>query len=439
MNIVIAGTGYVGIVSGTCFAEMGAHVTCVDIDRQKIDNLEKGILPIYEPGLEPMVQRNTQAGRLHFTTDITTCLDQADIVFSAVGTPPNEDGSADIHYVLEVARTVGKHMNNYLVFTTKSTVPVGTAAKVKQAIKQELDKRNINIPFDIASNPEFLKEGDAIRDFMSPDRVVVGVESEKARKIMENLYRPFLLKNFRVLFMDIPSAEMTKYAANAMLATRISFMNQVANLCERLGADVNSVRLGIGTDSRIGNKFLYPGAGYGGSCFPKDVKAMIRMGRETGYPLELIESVDRVNEEQKKLLFHKLQKHFKGELKGKTIAIWGLSFKPQTDDVRQAPSMVLIDNLLQAGCRVQAYDPVAMEQAQHLLGKSIHYAGDMYQAANQAHALVLVTEWKEFRMPDWDMLRKIMHTPLVLDGRNIYNPQEVREQGFEYIGIGLGA
>lgn len=439
MNIVIAGTGYVGIVSGTCFAEMGAHVTCVDIDRQKIDNLEKGILPIYEPGLEPMVQRNTQAGRLHFTTDITTCLDQADIVFSAVGTPPNEDGSADIHYVLEVARTVGKHMTGYLVFTTKSTVPVGTAAKVKQAIQQELDKRNVTIPFDIASNPEFLKEGDAIRDFMSPDRVVVGVESEKARKIMENLYRPFLLKNFRVLFMDIPSAEMTKYAANAMLATRISFMNQVANLCERLGADVNSVRLGIGTDSRIGNKFLYPGAGYGGSCFPKDVKAMIRMGRETGYPLELIESVDRVNEEQKKLLFHKLQKHFKGELKGKTIAIWGLSFKPQTDDVRQAPSMVLIDNLLQAGCRVQAYDPVAMEQAQHLLGKSIHYAGDMYQAANQAHALVLVTEWKEFRMPDWDMLRKLMRTPLVLDGRNIYNPLEVREQGFEYIGIGLGA
>ncbi|MBP8998951.1 MAG: UDP-glucose/GDP-mannose dehydrogenase family protein [Bacteroidales bacterium] len=439
MNIVIVGTGYVGLVSGTCFAEMGAHVTCVDIDRQKIEHLKKEILPIYEPGLESMVQRNVQAGRLHFTTDITKCLDQAEIVFSAVGTPPNEDGSADIHYVLDVARTVGKHMTGYLVFTTKSTVPVGTAAKVKQAIQQELDKRNANIPFDIASNPEFLKEGDAIRDFMSPDRVVVGVESEKARKIMENLYRPFLLKNFRVLFMDIPSAEMTKYAANAMLATRISFMNQVANLCERVGANVNSVRTGIGSDSRIGNKFLYPGAGYGGSCFPKDVKAMIRMGRETGYPLELIESVDQVNEEQKKMLFHKLQKHFKGELKGKTIAVWGLSFKPQTDDIRQAPSLVLINSLLQAGCHVQAYDPVAMEQARHLLGNSIHFADDMYQAANEADALVLVTEWKEFRMPAWDVLHKIMHTPLVLDGRNIYNPQEVREKGFEYIGIGLGA
>jgi len=439
MNIVIVGTGYVGLVSGTCFAEMGAHVTCVDIDRQKIEHLKKEILPIYEPGLESMVQRNVQAGRLHFTTDITKCLDQAEIVFSAVGTPPNEDGSADIHYVLDVARTVGKHMTGYLVFTTKSTVPVGTAAKVKQAIQQELDKRNANIPFDIASNPEFLKEGDAIRDFMSPDRVVVGVESEKARKIMENLYRPFLLKNFRVLFMDIPSAEMTKYAANAMLATRISFMNQVANLCERVGANVNSVRTGIGSDSRIGNKFLYPGAGYGGSCFPKDVKAMIRMGRETGYPLELIESVDQVNEEQKKMLFHKLQKHFKGELEGKTIAVWGLSFKPQTDDIRQAPSLVLINSLLQAGCHVQAYDPVAIEQARHLLGNSIHFADDMYQAANEADALVLVTEWKEFRMPAWDVLHKIMHTPLVLDGRNIYNPQEVREKGFEYIGIGLGA
>ncbi|MDD4920273.1 MAG: UDP-glucose/GDP-mannose dehydrogenase family protein [Bacteroidales bacterium] len=439
MNIVIVGTGYVGLVSGTCFAEMGAHVTCVDIDRQKIENLKKGILPIYEPGLEPMVQRNTQAGRLHFTTDLSRCMNQAEIVFSAVGTPPNQDGSADIHYVLDVARTVGKHMSNYLVFTTKSTVPVGTAAKVKLAIQEELDKRNANIPFDIASNPEFLKEGDAIRDFMSPDRVVVGVDSEKAKKIMENLYRPFLLKNFRVLFMDIPSAEMTKYAANAMLATRISFINQIANLCERVGANVNSVRTGIGSDSRIGNKFLYPGAGYGGSCFPKDVKALISTGRETGYPLELIESVDRVNEAQKMVLFNKLYNHYSGKLKGKTIAVWGLSFKPQTDDVRQAPSLVLIDNLLLAGCRVRAYDPVAMDQAQQLLGKSIHFASDIYQAAHQAHALILVTEWKEFRMPDWDKLRKIMHTPLVLDGRNIYNPQEVTEKGFTYIGIGLSS
>lgn len=338
MNIVIVGTGYVGLVSGTCFAEMGAHVTCVDIDRQKIEHLKKEILPIYEPGLESMVQRNVQAGRLHFTTDITKCLDQAEIVFSAVGTPPNEDGSADIHYVLDVARTVGKHMTGYLVFTTKSTVPVGTAAKVKQAIQQELDKRNANIPFDIASNPEFLKEGDAIRDFMSPDRVVVGVESEKARKIMENLYRPFLLKNFRVLFMDIPSAEMTKYAANAMLATRISFMNQVANLCERVGANVNSVRTGIGSDSRIGNKFLYPGAGYGGSCFPKDVKAMIRMGRETGYPLELIESVDQVNEEQKKCYSISCKNTSKGNSRARPLQCGVFpSNRRQTTSVRHPP------------------------------------------------------------------------------------------------------
>ncbi|MCK9346735.1 MAG: UDP-glucose/GDP-mannose dehydrogenase family protein [Bacteroidales bacterium] len=439
MNIVIVGTGYVGLVSGVCFAEMGAHVTCVDIDQQKIEDLKKGILPIYEPGLEPMVLRNLHARRLQFTTNITDCLNSAEIVFSAVGTPPNEDGSADIHYVLEVARTVGKHMTNYLVFTTKSTVPVGTAAKVKQVIQEELYKRNVHIPFDIASNPEFLKEGDAIRDFMSPDRVVVGVETEKARKIMENLYRPFLLKNFRVLFMDVHSAEMTKYAANAMLATRISFMNQMANLCERVGADVNSVRIGIGSDTRIGHKFLYPGPGYGGSCFPKDVKALIGMGREHGYSMELIESVDRVNEAQKKVLFSKLQKYFKGALKGRTVAVWGLSFKPQTDDIREAPSMVLIESLLQAGCRVQAYDPVAMEQARRRLGKSIHFANDMYQAANDAHALILVTEWKEFRMPAWDVLRKIMHTPLVLDGRNIYNPQEIKEKGFDYIGIGLGS
>ena len=439
MNIAIVGTGYVGLVSGVCFAEMGANVTCVDIDQLKIENLKKGILPIYEPGLEPMVIRNVHAGRLHFTTELKDCLENTEIVFSAVGTPPNEDGSADIHYVLDVARTVGKHMTNYLVFTTKSTVPVGTAAKVKQVINEELGKRNANIPFDIASNPEFLKEGDAIRDFMSPDRVVVGVETEKARKIMENLYRPFLLKNFRVLFMDVPSAEMTKYAANAMLATRISFMNQMANLCEKTGADVNSVRVGIGSDTRIGHKFLYAGPGYGGSCFPKDVKALIGMGREHGYQMELIESVNRVNEEQKKVLFNKLQKHYGNTLKGKTIAVWGLSFKPQTDDMREAPSLVLIENLLKAGCRVKAYDPVAMDHARGLLGKSIYFANDMYEAANDAHALVLVTEWKEFRMPAWDVLRKIMHTPLVVDGRNIYNPQEIREKDFEYIGIGLGS
>ena len=398
MNIAIVGTGYVGLVSGVCFAEMGANVTCVDIDQQKIENLKKGILPIYEPGLEPMVNRNMIAGRLHFTTELKDCLENTEVVFSAVGTPPNEDGSADIHYVLDVARTVGKHMNNYLVFTTKSTVPVGTAAKVKQVISEELGKRNVQIPFDIASNPEFLKEGDAIRDFMSPDRVVVGVETEKARKIMENLYRPFLLKNFRVLFMDVPSAEMTKYAANAMLATRISFMNQMANLCEKTGADVNQVRVGIGSDTRIGHKFLYAGPGYGGSCFPKDVKALIRMGRENGYPMELIESVDRVNEAQKKVLFNKLHNHFGGALKGKTIAVWGLSFKPQTDDIREAPSLVLIRACCRpvAGCRPTIRWPWTRRAA----FSAIHtFASDMYQAANDAHALVLVTEWKEFRMP----------------------------------------
>ncbi len=453
MNIIIVGTGYVGLVTGACFAEMGARVTCVDIDAEKIENLKKGIIPIYEPGLEPMVQRNVQAGRLHFTTDLAACLNgntntntnttgdktkpaQTNIVFSAVGTPPEEDGSADIHQVLQVARTVGKHMNDYLLFTTKSTVPVGTAAKVKKAIQEELTKRKKDIPFDIASNPEFLKEGDAIRDFMSPDRVVVGVETERARKLMENLYRPFLLKNFRVYFMDIPSAEMTKYAANAMLATRISFMNQIANLCERVGANINSVRMGIGSDSRIGQKFLYAGTGYGGSCFPKDVKALIRTGVETGYPLDLIEAVDKVNEEQKKILYQKLYNHYNGQLEGKTIAVWGLSFKPQTDDIRQAPSIVLIYHLLQAGCRIKVYDPIAMDQARKTLGTTVTYATDMYDAAQGAHALILVTEWKEFRMPSWDQLLQAMHTPLVIDGRNIYQPQEVIEKGFTYIGIG---
>lgn len=441
MDIIIVGTGYVGLVTGACFAEMGAHVTCVDIDAEKIENLKKGIIPIYEPGLEPMVQRNVQAGRLHFTTDLAGCLEGGtnttqSIVFSAVGTPPEEDGSADIHQVLQVARTVGRHMNHYLLFTTKSTVPVGTAAKVKAVIQEELAKRGKDIPFDIASNPEFLKEGDAIRDFMSPDRVVVGVETEQARKLMENLYRPFLLKNFRVLFMDIPSAEMTKYAANAMLATRISFMNQMANLCERVGANINSVRMGIGSDSRIGQKFLYAGTGYGGSCFPKDVKALIRTGIEEGYPLELIEAVDNINEEQKKILFHKLHNYYNGQLEGKTIAVWGLSFKPQTDDIRQAPSIVLIYHLLQAGCHIKVYDPVAMGQASKTLGTTVTYAKDMYEAAEGAHALILVTEWKEFRMPSWEQLRQIMHTPLVLDGRNIYQPQEVKDKGFTYIGIG---
>ena len=436
MNIAIVGTGYVGLVSGACFSEMGANVTCIDIDANKINKLKKGIIPIYEPGLEEMVMRNQNGGRLHFATDLTQCLDHVEIVFSAVGTPPNEDGSADIHYVLDVAHTIGRHMNKYLLFTTKSTVPVGTAQKVKQAIHEELKKRGTDIPFDVASNPEFLKEGDAIRDFLSPDRVVVGVENDRARKLMETLYRPFLLKNFRVIFMDIPSAEMTKYAANSMLATRISFINEMANLCERVGADVNMVRAGIGSDSRIGNKFLYPGCGYGGSCFPKDVKAIINTGLQHGYRMKVMEAVDEMNERQKEVLFHKLSSFFEGQLEGKTIGIWGLSYKPQTDDMREAPSLVLIDKLLKAGCKVQAYDPVAMDECRRRLGDRITYAKDLYQAAANAHALVLVTEWKEFRMPGWEILKKVMKQPVVLDGRNIYLAEDMAANGFHYLCIG---
>ncbi|MDD2641980.1 MAG: UDP-glucose/GDP-mannose dehydrogenase family protein [Bacteroidales bacterium] len=436
MNIAIVGTGYVGLVSGACFSEMGANVTCIDIDANKINKLKKGIIPIYEPGLEEMVMRNQNGGRLHFATNLTECLDHVEIVFSAVGTPPNEDGSADIHYVLDVAHTIGRHMNKYLLFTTKSTVPVGTAQKVKQAIHEELKKRGTDIPFDVASNPEFLKEGDAIRDFLSPDRVVVGVENDRARKLMETLYRPFLLKNFRVIFMDIPSAEMTKYAANSMLATRISFINEMANLCERVGADVNMVRAGIGSDSRIGNKFLYPGCGYGGSCFPKDVKAIINTGLQHGYRMKVMEAVDEMNERQKEVLFHKLSSFFEGQLEGKTIGIWGLSYKPQTDDMREAPSLVLIDKLLKAGCKVQAYDPVAMDECRRRLGDRITYAKDLYQAAANAHALVLVTEWKEFRMPGWEILKKVMKQPVVLDGRNIYLAEDMAANGFHYLCIG---
>ena len=423
-------------MSGACFSEMGANVTCIDIDANKINKLKKGIIPIYEPGLEEMVMRNQNGGRLHFATNLTECLDHVEIVFSAVGTPPNEDGSADIHYVLDVAHTIGRHMNKYLLFTTKSTVPVGTAQKVKQAIHEELKKRGTDIPFDVASNPEFLKEGDAIRDFLSPDRVVVGVENDRARKLMETLYRPFLLKNFRVIFMDIPSAEMTKYAANSMLATRISFINEMANLCECVGADVNMVRAGIGSDSRIGNKFLYPGCGYGGSCFPKDVKAIINTGLQHGYRMKVMEAVDEMNERQKEVLFHKLSSFFEGQLEGKTIGIWGLSYKPQTDDMREAPSLVLIDKLLKAGCKVQAYDPVAMDECRRRLGDRITYAKDLYQAAANAHALVLVTEWKEFRMPGWEILKKVMKQPVVLDGRNIYLAEDMAANGFHYLCIG---
>lgn len=436
MKIAIVGTGYVGLVTGTCFAEMGTEVFCVDVNTEKIENLKKGIIPIYEPGLEDLVHRNQQAGRLHFTTDLTECLDEVEVLFSAVGTPPDEDGSADLKYVLEVARTVGRHIKKHILVVTKSTVPVGTAKKVRQAIQDELDKRGAQIEFDVASNPEFLKEGAAISDFMSPDRVVVGVESERAEELMTRLYRPFLLNNFRVIFMDVPSAEMTKYAANAMLATRISFMNDVANLCEIVGADINMVRKGIGSDNRIGNRFLYAGIGYGGSCFPKDVKALINTAKLNNYPMRILQAVEDVNDEQKSLLFRKLEKHFNGDLKGKRIAIWGLAFKPETDDMREAPSLVLIEKLLAAGCEVYAYDPVAVEESKRRIGESVHYAKDIYDAVVDADALMLVTEWKEFRMPSWSAIKKLMATPLVLDGRNIYDIKEMEENGFVYHCIG---
>lgn len=436
MNIAIVGTGYVGLVTGTCFAETGVNVTCVDVNAEKIENLQKGIIPIYEPGLEDMVQRNVNAGRLHFTTALENCLDNVDIVFSAVGTPPDEDGSADLSYVLAVAKTIGANMKKYTLVVTKSTVPVGTAHKVKDTIQAELDKRGVSIEFDVASNPEFLKEGNAIDDFMSPDRVVVGVEYERAKKLMTKLYKPFMMLNSRVIFMDIPSAEMTKYAANSMLATRISFMNDIANLCELVGADVNMVRDGIGSDSRIGRKFLYPGCGYGGSCFPKDVKALIKTAEQNGYPMRVLKAVEEVNETQKSLLFEKLEKIFNGDLEGKTIALWGLAFKPGTDDMREAPALVLIEKLRKAGCVVRAYDPAAMGESKRRIGDTIFYACDMYDALLDADALMLVTEWKEFRLPAWGVVKKTMKQPVILDGRNIYDVKELQDLGFVYHCIG---
>ena len=437
MNIAIVGTGYVGLVSGTCFAETGVNVTCVDVDASKIERLQQGDIPIYEPGLDQLVQKNVKAGRLKFTTDLASVLDEQEIVFSAVGTPPDEDGSADLRYVLEVARTIGRNINKYIVVVTKSTVPVGTAKKVHDAIAEELKKRGADIPFDVASNPEFLKEGNAIKDFMSPDRVVVGVDSEKAKKLLTRLYKPFLLNNFRVIFMDIPSAEMTKYAANSMLATRISFMNDIANLCELVGADVNMVRAGIGSDTRIGRKFLYPGCGYGGSCFPKDVKALIKTADQNGYSMEVLKAVEQVNERQKGILFEKLQKAYKGEsLKGKTIALWGLSFKPETDDMRESTALVMIQKLLDAGCVVRAYDPIAMDECKRRIGDKITYCRDMYDAVLDADALLLLTEWKEFRLPTWGVIKKAMKRRLVIDGRNIFDTEELDENGFEYHCIG---
>ena len=435
MNIAIVGTGYVGLVSGTCFAEMGAHVTCVDVDAQKIEKLKNGIMPIYEPGLEELVKRNVEFERLKFTTDLTEVLDDVEVVFSAVGTPPDEDGSADLKYVLAVAKQFGQNINKYTILVTKSTVPVGTARKVKAAIQAELDKRGVDVPFDVASNPEFLKEGAAIKDFMSPDRVVVGTESEKAKEVMTRLYRPLMLQNFRVIFMDIPSAEMTKYAANALLATRISFMNDIANLCERVGANVDSVRKGIGTDSRIGSKFLYAGCGYGGSCFPKDVKALVHTGLENEYHMEVIEAVERVNEKQKSIVYDKIIKAV-GDVKGKTIAILGLAFKPETDDMREAPSLVVIDKLLKDGATVRVFDPIAMEECKRRIGDVVTYCKNMYDAADGADVFALMTEWRQFRMPSWNVIRKVMTGNVIVDGRNIYDRQELEEQSFIYTRIG---
>ncbi len=436
MNVAVVGTGYVGLVSGACFAEMGVHVSCVDIDTKKIEGLKNGQIPIYEPGLDELVKRNVNEGRLNFTTSLAEVIDDVELVFSAVGTPPDEDGSADLKYVLNVAREFGKNIKRYTVLVTKSTVPVGTAQKVKAVIEEELAKRGEDIPFDVASNPEFLKEGAAIKDCMSPDRVVVGVESERAKSLMMRLYRPFMLNNFRVIFTDIPSAEMIKYAANSMLATRISFMNDIANLCEIVGADVEMVRRGIGADTRIGRKFLFPGCGYGGSCFPKDVKALIKTAEKKGYSMKVLKAVEEVNENQKKVVFEKLKKYSEGNLEGKTIAIWGLSFKPETDDMREATSLVTIDLLLKAGCRVRVFDPVAMDECKRRIGDSVEYCKDMYDAVLDADAMLLLTEWKQFRLPSWGVMKKTMNHALVIDGRNIYDAEELAEYGFEYHCIG---
>lgn len=437
MKITIVGTGYVGLVTGTCFSEVGIDVTCVDIDQKKIDGLKEGIMPIYEPGLETMVLKNVEKGRLSFSTSLKDSIQDSEAVFIAVGTPPGEDGSADLKYVLAVAREVGQHMNDYLVVVTKSTVPVGTAEKVKSAVAEELQKRNSDLTFDVASNPEFLKEGAAIQDFLKPDRIVVGIETEKGQKTMEKLYKPFLLNGHPIIFMDVPSAEMTKYAANSMLATKISFMNDIANLCEIMGADVNMVRKGIGSDSRIGTKFIYPGVGYGGSCFPKDVKALIKTAQENGYPMRVLQSVEDVNDDQKSVLVNKVKKHFGSDLSGMTFAVWGLSFKPKTDDMREAPSIVIINQLLALGAQVKAFDPVAMEEAHKDLGDTITYTKDEYEALVDADALLLVTEWPEFRIPNFTVVNKLLKNKIIFDGRNVYDQDEMKELGYTYYGIGL--
>ncbi len=438
MKITIVGTGYVGLVTGACFSEVGIDVTCVDIDEKKIENLKKGILPIWEPGLEDLVKRNAENGRLKFSTKLSESLDGVNIVFGAVGTPPDEDGSADLKYVLEVAREVGRHAEDYVLMVTKSTVPVGTAEKVRVALQEEITKRGVDVPFDVASNPEFLKEGAAVNDFLKPDRIVVGTDSDRAKKLMEKLYKPFTMNGHPVIFMDIISSEMTKYAANSMLATKISFMNDIANLCEIVGADVNAVRRGIGSDRRIGRYFIYPGTGYGGSCFPKDVKALVKTAEEFGYDMAVLKAVEDVNQRQKSVLYAKAKKYYNGSLKGKTFGVWGLSFKPQTDDMREAPSLVIIEKLLAEGAKVKAYDPVAMEETKRILGDKIEYAEDKYDAILDTDGLFVVTEWPEFKMLNFKVLKKLLKEPVVFDGRNIYDVEEMKTNGFKYYGIGVG-
>ena len=437
LKVAIVGSGYVGLVTGTCFAEVGIEVVCVDIDKKKIDNLNEGLIPIYEPGLEEMVHRNMKKGRLKFTTSLKEAIVDCEVLFSAVGTPPDEDGSADLQYVISVARDCGKFMSDYLLIVTKSTVPVGTAEKVRKAVREELDRRGVNIEFDVASNPEFLKEGAAVDDFLKPDRIVVGCDNPRAEELMKSLYKPFTLNGHPVIFMNIVSAEMTKYAANSMLATKISFMNDIANLCEIVGADINMVRKGIGSDSRIGNKFIYPGVGYGGSCFPKDVKALIRTADDNKYILRVLKAVEEVNDDQKLVMFNKINTYFKGDLKGKVIGLWGLSFKPQTDDMREAPSLMMIKKLTEAGAKVKAYDPVAMHEANRILGDSIEYAADQYDALIDADCLLMVTEWPEFKFPNFNVMRKLLKTPVIFDGRNIYDLNEIRKKNFDYFCIGV--
>ncbi len=436
MKITVVGTGYVGLVSGTCFAETGITVTCVDIDKAKIEKLNKGIIPIYEPGLEDMVKNNVEKGRLFFSTSLEESIEDCEAVFIAVGTPPDEDGSADLQYVLAVADEIGTYMKDYLVIATKSTVPIKTAEKVRAQVSEALKKRGSDLDFDVASNPEFLKEGAAINDFLKPDRIVIGTDSEKAEKIMRRLYKPFLLNGHPIVFMDITSAEMTKYAANSMLATKISFMNDVANLCEVVGADVNMVRKGIGSDTRIGNKFIYPGAGYGGSCFPKDVKALIKTGDEYGRSLEILKAVEFVNENQKSVIPQKIKSHFGNNLKNKKFGLWGLSFKPHTDDMREAPSIRIIKELLEQGVRINAYDPVALDEAKRILGDSIEFSNDKYEALIDSDGLIVVTEWPEFRMLNYKVLEKLMREKVIFDGRNIYEAEELTEYGFTYYSIG---